>query len=158
VKAVRPAAPGHQAPGKLVDDDDFTILDHVLNVLLIERVRFDSSLDVMLQGPVFWIGDVTDAEQLFYFFPTFIGDGDVAVLLVDNKILGVDLGLPGLRIDFFALFELGNDAIDLVILVGRLFAGARNDERGAGFVNQDGIHLVDDAEVMDTLHAIAQVA
>ena len=44
-----------------------------------------------------------------------------------------------------------------VVLVGRFLAGAGNDQRGAGFVDQDGIDFVDDGEVVPALHAIVQV-
>ncbi len=36
VQAIGPAAAGHQAPGELVDDDDFAVLDHVLDIALIQ--------------------------------------------------------------------------------------------------------------------------
>ncbi len=67
------------------------------------------------------------------------------------------LGSPGCGVDLFALFQLRDDAIHLVVLVGRLFAGARNDQRRSGFVNQDGIDFVDDGKVVHALHTIAQV-
>jgi hypothetical protein len=34
--------------------------------------------------------------------------------------------------------------VDLVILVGRFLAGPGDDQRRAGFVNQDGIDFIDD--------------
>ena len=71
----------------------FAVFHHVFDVAPVERVRFDGGFDVVLQVPVFRIGDVADAEQLFDFFPAFIGDGDVAVLLVDHEVAGVDLWL-----------------------------------------------------------------
>ena len=36
VEAVGPAAAGHEAAGELVDDDDFAVLDDVLDVALVE--------------------------------------------------------------------------------------------------------------------------
>ena len=39
VQAVGPASALHQAPGEFVDDDHFTVFDHVLDVFLVERVR-----------------------------------------------------------------------------------------------------------------------
>ena len=71
-----------------------------------------------------------------------------------------------LALDDFAADQLGDDAVDLVILVGGFLAGAGDDERGAGFVDQDGVHFVDDGEVVRTLldaildaelHVVAQV-
>ena len=66
-------------------------------------------------------------------------------------------GSPGSHFDLLAFFQLGNDAVDLVILVGRLFAGAGNNQRRAGFVDQDGIHFVDDRVIVPALHAILDV-
>src|SRR5271156_687792 len=157
VQPIRPAAAGHQAPGEFVHDQHFAVFDYVLDVALVKRVRFDGSFYVMLQRPVFRVGDVADAQQLLDFHPAVVADRDVAMFFVDHVVASHDFWLARLRIYFFALFELGDDAIDFVVLVGGLFAGARNNERGARFVDQDGIDFVDDREVMHALHAIAQV-
>ena len=58
-------------------------------------------------------------------------------------------------VDF--LNELGNDLIDAVILVGGFFGGAGNDQRRAGFVDEDGVDFVDDGELVAALHAIGEV-
>jgi hypothetical protein len=157
VQAVGPAAAGHHAPGELVNDDDFAVLHHILDVAAVERVRLDRRLDVVLQVPVLGIGDVADAEQLLDFFPALVADRDRAVLLVDGEVAGVGLGLARRVLDLLALHQLGDDPVDAVILVGGFFRRARNDERRAGFVDQDGVDFVDDGEVVPALHAIAQV-
>ena len=64
VQAIGPAAARHQAAGEGVDDDDFAVLDHVVHVALVERVGLDGGFDVVLQVPVFGVGDVVDAQQL----------------------------------------------------------------------------------------------
>src|SRR5207302_1897061 len=79
------------------------------------------------------------------------------MFFVDHVVTGHDLGFARLRVHFFTLFELGDDAIHLVVLVGGLFARTRNDERSPGFVDEDGIDFVDDRKVMNALYAIAQV-
>ena len=63
VQAVGPAAAGHEAAGEGVDDDDFAVLDHVVHVALVERVGLDGGFDVVLEVPVFGVGDVVDAER-----------------------------------------------------------------------------------------------
>ncbi len=93
MQAVGPAAAGHQAARELVDDDDFAVLDHVLHVALVQRVRLDGDLDVVLHVPVLGVGDVADAEQLFDLLPALIGDGDGAGFLVDDVVAGPGLGL-----------------------------------------------------------------
>ncbi len=93
----------------------------------------------MLQRPVFRIGNVPNTEQTFNLHPAFVSHRDIAVLFVHHKIAGKLRRFPGCDFEFFALLQLGNNAVDLVILVGRLFTGAGNNQRRAGFVNQDGI-------------------
>ncbi len=52
--------------------------------------------------------------------------------------------------------RLRNDAVDAVILIGRFFAGTRNDQRRARFVNENGINFVDDGEIEIALDIIFQ--
>src|ERR1039458_6583918 len=93
VRAVGPAAAWHQAAGELVDDDDFAFFDDILDVALVEMVRLDGYLDVVLQVPVLGVGNIADAEQLLDLFPAFVGDGDGAGFLVDHEVSGPGLGL-----------------------------------------------------------------
>ena len=79
------------------------------------------------------------------------------MLLVHDVVAGEDGRLARRLLHLLALLQLGNDLVDLVILVGGFLAGAADDERRARFVDQDGVHLVDDAEVVPALHALAQV-
>ena len=61
---------------------------------------------------------------------------------------------PAPAVDLFAQFELRNDFADARVLVGGLVGGAGDDERGAGFVDEDGVDFVDDGVVVAALHAI----
>ena len=98
---------------------------------------FHGGFDVVLEVPIFGIGDITDAEEALDFFPPFVRNRDVAMLFVNHEIAGEYLRLAGSSILFFAFCELGNDAIDFVILVSRFFAGAGDDQRSAGFIDED---------------------
>ena len=91
-------------------------------------------------------------EELLGLGHARFGEGDRLVLLVDGvvargleavAILGLDLTLVD-----FALLQLRNDLVDLVIEVGRLFRRARDDERRARFVDEDRVDFVDDGEVV----------
>ena len=73
----------------------------------------------------------------------FFGQRDGAVLFID---LVVDVA-P----------QLGNDFVDAVVLVGGFVARAGNDQRRAGFVDQDGVDFVDDREMVAALHAVRDV-
>src|ERR1017187_3457124 len=104
-------------------------------------------------------GDVVDigqAEQFGGLVETLFGEGGAAVLLVDRVIAGGVFFAGLLAFDFLPAHELGDDAIDLEILVGGFLAGAGNDRRGAGFADQDGVHFVDDGIAMAALGAVFQ--
>ncbi len=109
VGAVGPATAGHEAAGELVDDDDFAVLDDVLDVALVEGMGLDGDFDVVLHVPVFRVGDVAEAEELFDSLEAFVGDGDGAGFFVDDVVAGPGLGLEGF--DEFAELELGDDLV-----------------------------------------------
>jgi len=56
--------------------------------------------------------------------------------------------------DYLSADQLRDDAIDLVILVGGFLARAGNDQRRARFVDQNGVHFVNDGVVIFALHAV----
>ena len=49
VQTIGPAPAFHQAAGEIVDDDDFAVLDHILMIQSVERVRLQCLLDAMQQ-------------------------------------------------------------------------------------------------------------
>ena len=63
-------------------------------------------------------------SSCFDLLPALVGDGDVAMLFVDHKVAGELRGFAGSDFKLFALLELGDDPVDLVILVGRFLARA----------------------------------
>ena len=96
VEAVGPTTAGHKAAGEFVDDDDLALFNDVFDVAFVERVGLDRGFDVMLEVPVFGVGDVADAEELFDFLPALVGDGDGASFFVDDVVSGPGFGLEGL--------------------------------------------------------------
>ena len=53
--------------------------------------------------------------------------------------------------------EAGNNLVNTVVLVGRFVARSGNDERGAGFIDEDRVHLVHNGEIVPALHAMREV-
>ncbi len=86
MQSVGPAATRHQAAGKGVDDDHLAILHDIINVALVDGVGLDARFDIVLQIPVFSVGNVVDAEQLFDRLPAGVGHADGALLFVDEVI------------------------------------------------------------------------
>src|ERR1700722_16360857 len=143
MQAIGPTAARHLATGKFVDDDDFDVFDNVIDVVFVERVRAQRLIDVVHHVDVGGIGHVREAEKALALIEAFFGQRRLAMLFVERV---VDV-----------LNQLGNDFVDLVVLVGGFFGGTGNDERGARFVDQDRIDFVNDAEVVAALDTIREV-
>src|ERR1039458_4326857 len=162
VQTIAPAAAGHQPAGEFVHDDDFVLagvvvaLDHVVAVAQVKGMRLDGLLDMVLPLDGGDVVDVGQAQQLCSLVEAFFGEGCAAVLLVDRVVAGGVFLAGFLSFDFFAAHEPGHDAIYLEILVGGFLARTGNDERRAGFIDQDGVDLVDDGVVKVALDAVFQ--
>ena len=88
----------------------------------------------------------------------------LAVLLVDEEVPGLlrlrlvarqDCRQAGL--DLVLALEPWRQPVDLDVKVRAFFRGARDDQRGARLVDQDGIDLVDDGEVERALGPVGRV-
>ena len=92
VQAVAPAAARHQAAGELVDDDDLAVLDHVVDVALVERVRAQALLHVVQQSHVRRVVEVAGLQavrqQLLGVAMPLSVSVHRLVLLVDDVVAG----------------------------------------------------------------------
>ena len=157
MKTLAPAAAGHLATGELVDDDDLAVLDDVVAVALVEGVRPQGRLEVASQRRVVVV-EVLDAEELLHLGDAFLGRRNGLVLEIDEVVAALFVAL---RPADQARHEPGEEGI----LVGGLLGLAADDERRAGFVDEDVVDLVDDGEealALDPLlhlrdHVVTQV-
>ena len=111
-------------------------------------------LHVVVPLDILRVVQIADIEQLLQAQHALFGERRALVLFIDGVVAGGVLLARLLALDDFAARQLGNDAVDLVILVGGFLAGTGNDQRGARFVDQDRVHLVDDGVVVYPLHAV----
>ena len=83
------------------------------------------------------------------------------MLFVDDVVAGrlERLAFLGLRVaaNDCARLQARDDAIDLVVEIGRFLRRAGDDQRRPRFVDEDAVHLVDDREVMPALHVVRQL-
>ena len=134
----------------------FLVDDEIEFLLEGEKFLF---LGVLMEGQLGFLDEAADfrflheAEELavaglaeFEF-----EDGDPG----GHRIAGFEqgFGLSGEVVAEFGLLfdELLDERLVFVELMGRLGGRAGNDERGAGFVDKDGVHFVDDGEVVAAL-------
>ena len=89
------------------------------------------------------IGHVGQREKPFALGESFFRERRGTVLFVERVI--------------DVLNKFGDDFVDLGVFVGRFFGRSRNNQRCARFVDKDGVHFVDDGELVSALHALRQV-
>ncbi len=105
VQPIAPAAARHQASGELVDDDHLSFLHHVIAVALIQDVRAQRLLHVVVHLDVRRIVEIAGIQQLLDFENAFFGQRHGAMLLVYREIAG-GVGLARLfAFDHLAAFE-----------------------------------------------------
>ncbi len=162
VQAVGPAPPLHQAPGELIDDHHLAVLHHIVLVAVEQVVRTQRRVEVMHQVDVGRFveararGQHADArEDLLGFLVAGLRHDDLVVLLVDEEVAR-RLGLVELLL-FLLPRQQRRHLVHLVIDLGAVLGLARDDERRAGFINQDRVDLVDDGIGEAALKALLDV-
>ena len=168
MQALGVAAAFHDAAGKLVDDLDLAVGDHVLLIAVEHVLGLQRLLQVVdqLAGE---IGiDVIDTQAALNLLKAALGGGNGVLGLVHDIIargLHVLGGGEHVMRDVLAALKAAHGAREVLVGAGGLGAGARDDERRSGLVDQDGVNLVDDGVVVAALytllgagdHVIAQV-
>ena len=138
VEALAPAAARHLAPGELVDDDDLAVLDDVVPVTLVQRVRLERGVEVPGE-PRVRVVQVRDAEELLDLVDALLGGRDRLVLEVEEVVAAL-LGALG------TLLELRHEPGEREVQVRRFLGLAGDDQRRPRLVDEDVVDLVDDGE------------
>ena len=145
MEAVRPAPALQDAPGELVHDLDFPVRHQVFLVPLVQLLGLEGLGQLVDQVGRAQVVEVVYAEQALDLLDAVLGGGDRALFLVHLVVRSSWTRLratPG----------------ELVVEAGGLVGRAGDDERGPGLVDQDGVHLVDDGEVVASLDHVVQAA
>ena len=166
METVREAAAGHESACEGVHDHDTLLVDHIVHVQLHTAVGLDGLIDVVGQGGVLGVGEVGDLEEGLGLTGTAGGD-DGGVGLLVHDVVGLDAVLLLLGVDLLdhVLLEGTDKAVGSVVEVGGGVALTRDDQRGTGLVDEDGVHLVHDGEGVAALdqtglidhHVVAEV-
>ena len=152
VQALGQTTAGHHAAGEFVDQDDLAALDDVVLVALIQSVGAQGLVGVVDQADV---GRVVQArgvggkvaagfQRLFHPLRTQFGQQDLFLLFV--QLIGV-----------LVLDQVFDQGVQHLVEVRTVLGRTRDDQGRARLVDQDGIDLVDDGEVVRTLHHLAPV-
>jgi hypothetical protein len=153
MQALAPAAAFHHAPRELIDDLHLVVLDHVVDVAVVERLCFQRLVEVVHELRVLRCVEVLDPQRAFDLRDALFRDGDGLVLLVVLVVgagrFGGALLVSGVRA---VADQLRRDACEVVVDLRSLLGLARDDERCARLVDQDRVDLVHDRVRVPTLH------
>ena len=141
METVGVAAPLHEATRELIDDDDLIALHDVVAVAVHECLGTQCCRKAVRELDVLGCVEVRDADDLLDLRDSRVRRCDGLGLLIDGVVL--------------ALLQVADSLRHDAVVVRRLRAGTRDDERRARLVDEDGVHLVDDRIVQVTLHHLA---
>ena len=110
VQPVAPAAAGHQAAREFIDDHDAAVFDHVVAVLLEDRMGFQPLIDMVDDLDVPRVVEILKSHETFNFRHAFLVQRNRPVLLVDFIMI--------------FLVQGGDDLVDAVVLLGGLLGRA----------------------------------
>ena len=154
VQALAPAAAFHDAAGVLVDDLDLAVLDHVVDVELVERLGLERLGEVVDELDVARVVEVVDPERALDRVERGLRRRHRLVLLVVEVVgareLGLVLALRGLAGRGLAV-QVAHDAGEVVVGLRGGLRLAGDDQRRARLVDQDRVDLVDDRVRMAAL-------
>ena len=85
VQALRPAPAGHLAARELVDDHDLAVLDQVVAIALVERVRAQGLLEVTGEPRIGRV-EVLHAEHALDLLDAVLGRRDGVLLEIDEVV------------------------------------------------------------------------
>ncbi len=142
VHALVVAAPGQDAAGELVDDQHLAVADDVILVTLVELLGLQCIVEVADQRGVGRLVEVVDTELVLDDRDAFFGHADGALALVHFVVL--------------VALEHRGEPRELLVPARGLVGRAGDDQRRPGLVDQDGVDLIDDREVVPALHAIGE--
>ena len=148
----------HDAAGEGIDDQDFSVLDHIVTVPDQQVVGPQSQIHVVLQLHVLQVRNVVHAEEPFCSADAGLGQNDPLFLFDHNKVAGLLLLHAGDDIQLGKLLQVpppgqaARQRITGLVKAGGAGALTGDDQRCSGVVDQHRVHLVDDGIVEAALH------
>ena len=142
MQAIGVAAAIHETTGEFIYDDDFPVFDHVVLIASHHGLCTQRLGEEMVQLQIFRIIEVFYMQQLFHLCHTGFGRCYRLLLLIDGVV--------------FLFFQLRDEFSDGVVCISRFLPRARNDQRRAGFIDQDGVYFIDQAIVQRTLYHLIE--
>ena len=162
VQTIAPATASHQATRELIHDHDFIVLHHIVLIAEVQLVGTQRCVQVVHQRN---IGRVVErrafgnqagmTQQALSRFITLIGQVNLMRFLIHGEVTGLGHAFTRAGVGFaFLAHQIGHNFVHGHIHGRVVFGRAGDDQWRTRFVDQDGVHLVDDGVVQHALHTI----
>ena len=146
----------HDTSGKFIDDQYLVIFYHIILVTEHQIMGPQCQNDVVLDLQVLRICEVINMEESLNLLHTCCGQVDDLILFIDDKVSGLFLYHTHNSIHLgqflYIITALHLTCQQITHLVQRcgLAALSGNDQRGSRFIDQYGVHLIDDGIMQST--------
>ena len=160
MEAIRITAARHDTSGELIDDQDLAVLDHIVLIPEHQIIGTQGQGHDMLDLQVLSVSQVIEMEVLLNLVHAFFCQDNMFFFLIDNKVTGLlDLLAHDGRhlVDLTGTLALGHMLGQIVTHIVEgcgLVALSGDDQRCTGFIDQDGVDLVDDGIVKISLNQV----
>ena len=160
MQAVGITSARHDTARETVNDQHLIIFHHIILVAEHQIVSAQGQNNVVLNLQILRIRQIFNLEESLHPGHTLCGQVHYLILLIDDKVTrlltfhthdGIHLGQ---LFHVLAAGQLSGQNVAGLIQLRGLAALPGNDQRCAGFVDQDGIHLVDDGIVQIPEHQL----
>jgi len=133
----------HGATGELINNDDLVVADDIVDILFKEDMRLQRLVEVMQLFDIDRVIEVFDLQHVFAEGDALLGQRYLSRLLIDGVM--------------FIHFKFWDDPVDVLIQLGGKFRRTGDDQRRSRFIDENGVHLIDDGEIKPALTIIAQL-
>ncbi|MPN07490.1 hypothetical protein SDC9_154760 [bioreactor metagenome] len=128
----------HQTTREFINNDDFAVLDHIVFICLEQVIGFQSLVDMVLQLHMRGISEIVQVEVTLHPGNAVLCQNDGMSLLIHCEV----------SLILKPFHEEISDLVHLRTLVP--FAG--NNQRGSGFINENGVDFIHDGEIQLALN------
>ena len=162
MQSIAPTATCHETAGEFVNNDNFTLLHHIVLIAVVDVIGAQSSREVVHERNV---GGVVKAsafrnqaragQNALGVFMTLFSQENLVGFFVYREIARLDDTFACARIGLTLLArQHGHHLVHGVILRRVVVGLAADDERCARFVDQNGVNFVNDGVIEAALHAV----
>ena len=143
-----------ESSGKLIDDDDLTVLYHIVNIFFEEVVCFERLIEVVGKRGIFQRVEVVHFEEILCLLQSLFGHDNGTVFLINDKITGHHLVFTRLGRQLFASLHLLGDLVGFGIVVVVTLGWPGDDQRCPCLIDENGVDFIDDGVVVLTLYLL----